>query len=124
LGVPLGTSSFTSFFIKDVLLEDVRHVDLFPKMGDAQATFGIISHYFMQWPSYLLRCIPPSSTFIKSHASFDSSFLQMFRCLLGSRSFDSQKGILVHKHAFLSIAFSNIGFILTTTIALIAYLRN
>jgi len=35
LGVPLGTSSFTLSFIKDVLLKDVQHVDLFLKMGDA-----------------------------------------------------------------------------------------
>jgi hypothetical protein len=34
LGVPLGISSFTFISIKDVLLEDVRHVDLFLKMGD------------------------------------------------------------------------------------------
>ncbi len=33
-GVPLGASSFISFFIKDVLLEDVWHVDIFLRMGD------------------------------------------------------------------------------------------
>jgi hypothetical protein len=36
LGVPLGTSFFTSSCIKYVLLEDVWHVDLLPKMGDVQ----------------------------------------------------------------------------------------
>jgi hypothetical protein len=34
LKVPLGTSSFTSSFIKDAMLEDVQNVDLLPKMGD------------------------------------------------------------------------------------------
>jgi len=34
LGVPLGTSSFTSTFVKKNLLEDVQHVDLLLKMGD------------------------------------------------------------------------------------------
>jgi hypothetical protein len=34
LGVPLGTSSFTSSTIKDALLEDVRHVNLLFKLGD------------------------------------------------------------------------------------------
>jgi hypothetical protein len=34
LGVPLGTSSFTSFFVKNVLLKDVPHVNLFFRMGD------------------------------------------------------------------------------------------
>jgi hypothetical protein len=33
-GVPLGISSFTFASIKDIFLEDVRHVDLFLKMGD------------------------------------------------------------------------------------------
>ncbi len=33
-GIQLGTSLFASFFIKDALLENVRHVDLLPKMGD------------------------------------------------------------------------------------------
>jgi hypothetical protein len=28
LGVPLGISSFTSSFVKDAMLEDVRHVKL------------------------------------------------------------------------------------------------
>jgi hypothetical protein len=34
LGVPLGISSFTSSFIKDVLLEDVWHVGVLFRMGD------------------------------------------------------------------------------------------
>jgi hypothetical protein len=66
LGVPLGISSFTSSFIKNVLLEDVRHVDLSPKMGDVQVGFGIIIHCFVQQPSYFLQCTFPSSTFIDS----------------------------------------------------------
>jgi hypothetical protein len=41
LGVPLGISSFTSSFIKDVLLEDVRHVGLLLIMGDVYIAFGI-----------------------------------------------------------------------------------
>jgi hypothetical protein len=54
LGVSLGISSFTSSFIKDDLLKDVQHVDLLLRMGDVQVAFGIIIHYFMQQPSYLL----------------------------------------------------------------------
>jgi hypothetical protein len=48
LGVPLGISSITSSFIKDAFLEDVRHVDLFFKMGDVQVAFGMLIHCFMQ----------------------------------------------------------------------------
>jgi len=54
LGFPLGISSFTSSFIKDVLLKDVQHVDLLHGMGDVQVAFRILSHYFMQWLLYLL----------------------------------------------------------------------
>jgi hypothetical protein len=74
----LDTSSFPSSFIKDILLEDVQHVDLFPKMGDVQVSFEILTHYFVQQPSYLLGCTPPSSTFIKSFVSFA---LLSFKCL-------------------------------------------
>jgi hypothetical protein len=48
LEVSLGTSSFTSSFMKDVLLKDVQHVDLLPRMGDVHVTFGILIHCFMQ----------------------------------------------------------------------------
>jgi hypothetical protein len=34
LGVPLGTSSFTSSFIINVLLKDVQHVNILLKMSD------------------------------------------------------------------------------------------
>ncbi len=122
LGVPLGTSSFTSSFIKDALLEDVWHVDLLPKMGDVQVAFGILTHCFMQWPSYLLRCTPPSSTFIESFTSFDFSFLQLFGHLLGPKSFENLKRPLACKQTFLLKFFGGIGFILTTIITLIAYL--
>jgi hypothetical protein len=114
LGVLLDISSFTSSFIKDALLEVVRHVDFFSRMGDVQVAFGILIHCFMQCPSYFLWCTPPFSTFTKSFISFDSSFLYMFGCLLSLRSFDSPKGLLACKQTFLLIIFSGIGLILTT----------
>jgi hypothetical protein len=54
LRVPLGISSFTSSFIKNVMLKDVWHVDLLPIMGDVQVAFKIITHCFVQQPSYVL----------------------------------------------------------------------
>jgi hypothetical protein len=47
LGVPLGTLTFTSSFIKDALLKDVQHVNLLPRMGDAQMAFGILTRCFV-----------------------------------------------------------------------------
>jgi hypothetical protein len=47
LGVPLGIINFTSSFIKKALQKDVRHVDLFPRMGDVQVAFGILTHCCM-----------------------------------------------------------------------------
>ncbi len=124
LGIPLDISSITSSFIKDAMLEDVWHVDLFIKMGDVQVAFEILTHYFMQQFSYLLWCTPPSSTFIKSFIFFYFCFLQVFGCFLGLRSFDSLEGPLTHKQAFLPINFGGIKFIPTTTIALVTYLRS
>jgi hypothetical protein len=96
LGVPLGTLTFTSSFIKDVFQKDVQHVDIYPIMEDVHVAFGILTHCFVQCPSYLLQCTPPSSTFIKSLISFDSSLHKIFGCFLGPRSFNSPKGPLVH----------------------------
>jgi len=92
----LDTSSFTLSFIKDAMLEDV------------QIVFVIITHCFMQQPSYLLQCTPPIFTFIESLASFDSSFFQMFKCLLGPKSFDNLEGLLAHKQTSLSVTFGGI----------------
>ncbi len=89
MGVSLDTLIFISSFIKNVLLEDVRHVDLLFRMGDVKVTFGIVTCYFVQHPSYLLRCIPPFFTFIKFFIFFNSSLLQMYKCFLGLRSFNS-----------------------------------
>jgi hypothetical protein len=115
----LGTSSFTSSFIKDV-----QHVDLFYKMGDIKVTFEILIHCFMQWPSFFLRCTFFSSTFIKTLISFDSLLFQLFGHLLGPRFFDSLKGLLTHKQLFFTITFGGIGLILIATITLGAYLKS
>ncbi len=49
----LGVHHFTSLFIKNVLLKNDPHIDLFLKMGDVQETFVILIHCFVQQPSYL-----------------------------------------------------------------------
>jgi hypothetical protein len=48
----------------------------------------------------------------------------VFGHLLDPRSFDSSKGPLARKQASLPIIFNGVGFILTSTIAPIAYLGN
>ncbi len=65
----------------------------------------------------------PPFTFINSLISFYSSF-QIFGHLLNLRSFDSLKGSLTCKHAFLPTVFSGIGLIPIATIILATYLRN
>jgi len=124
LGVPLDISSFISSFIKNALLKDVHHVDLLLKMDDVQVAFGIITHYFMQWPLYILQCTFPFSTLIKSLIYFNSYILQVFRRFLGPRSFDSLKGPIINKQVSLPITFDGIGLIPIATIALLAYLWN
>ncbi len=41
LGVLVGSPSFTSSFIKNHLLRDVRHVDLFFSLGDVKVVIEI-----------------------------------------------------------------------------------
>jgi hypothetical protein len=48
----------------------------------------------------------------------------VFGRLLGLGSFDSLERLLAHKQASLSITFGGVRFILTSTIALIAYLKS
>jgi hypothetical protein len=86
-------------------------------MGDVQVAFGILIRCFMQRPSYFLQRTTPSSTFIKSFISFDSSLHKVFGCFLGPGSFDSHEGFLIHKQASLPITFSGVEFISTFTIA-------
>jgi len=40
--------------MKDAMLKDVRHVNLFLRMGDVQVTLRILTHYFVQQLSYFL----------------------------------------------------------------------
>jgi hypothetical protein len=74
----LGTSTFTSSFIKNVVLKDIQHMHLFFRMGDVQITFEILIHCFVQRPLYLLQYTPLSSTFIKFFIFFTPPF---FKCL-------------------------------------------
>ncbi len=111
LGGSIGHLAFTSSFVKDAMLKYVWYVEFLLIMGDVKVAFKILTHYFMQWPSYFLWCTPPSSTFIQSFVFFYSFFLQMFRCLLSPWSFDSPEGPLAYKKIFLPITFGGIGFI-------------
>jgi len=128
LGVSLGTSSFTSSVIKNVIIKYVRHVNLLLKMN-VQVTFGIIIYCFVQHPSYLLWYTLPSSTFIKSlyyyyYYYYYYFLLQVFGHLLCLGSFNNPKGLLAYKQAYLPITFSGVGFIPTIAIGPTAYLRN
>jgi hypothetical protein len=118
----LNISSFTSSFIKDILLNDVQHVNLLLTLDNVQIVFGILTHCFMQRPSYLLCCTPLFFTFIDSFYSFDSSFFQVFRWLLHLRSFYSLERTLAHKQASFPIVLGSIKFLTTITIAPTIYL--
>jgi hypothetical protein len=78
-------------------------------MGDVQVIFGVLIHYFMQRPSYFLKCTPSSSTFTESFIFFDSSLLQVFGCLLGLGCFDSPEGPLAHKQVSFPMIFDGKG---------------
>ncbi len=75
------------------MLKDVQHVDLLLKMGDVQVAFGILTHSFMQRPSYILQCTHSFSTFMESFSSFDSFFFQVFGRLLRHETLTTQKDL-------------------------------
>jgi len=108
-------------FIKNVLLKDVCHVDIFVRLGDVQVGFGILIYCFVQQLSYLLCCTPTSSIFNPLFPFTPPSF----KCLdLRSGCFDSLEIPLAHKHASFPITFGGIEFILTTTMVAAIYLRS
>ncbi len=61
---------------------------------------------------------------LESLIYFDSSLHKIFGHLLGLGSFDSPNGPLIHKQTSFPISFNGVKLILTSTIALTAYLRN
>jgi hypothetical protein len=47
MGFPFGFVLFSSFVLQDALDEDVRHVDVFLRLGDVHVAFGILSQCFI-----------------------------------------------------------------------------
>jgi hypothetical protein len=45
-GIPIGFSLLISLFINDVLLQNLKNVKLFLRMGDVQITFGTFIWFF------------------------------------------------------------------------------
>jgi hypothetical protein len=121
LGVLLNTITFTSSFIEKALQKDVRHWTFSLKWVMFKWP---LKTCFVQHPSYLLWCTPPSSTFRESLTSFNTSLHEMFGRLLGPWSFNSPKGSLTHKQTFLPITFSGVRLISTSIIAPRVYLRS
>jgi hypothetical protein len=60
----------------------------------------------------------------KSLISFNSSLLEMCGHLLGPRSFNSPKRLLVHTQTSFPLTFDGVGFILRSTIAPTGYLKS
>ncbi len=95
-----------------------------PQNGRCLGSFGILIHYFMQQPSYLLRCTPPtppswSFLLLLTHPSL--------KCLGAFWVQDfliAQKDLYPIKKTSFPITFGGIGLILTTTIIPTTYLRD
>jgi hypothetical protein len=60
LGIHFGSTSFvSSSFLQAALEKDVHHIEVLPRLGDVQVTFGIFFQCFAQRLSYLLCSFPP-----------------------------------------------------------------
>ncbi len=82
LGVLLGLFSFTSFFLHDILDNDVQHMNAFPKLGDVQLALGIFICCFSQKPYYFFRSFLPFLDFQRQLTSFDSTLIHVFERFL------------------------------------------
>jgi hypothetical protein len=56
LGIPFGSNSFFSSSLREVLDENVHHVDLRKKLRDVQVPFKISFWCFVQRLSYMFHC--------------------------------------------------------------------
>jgi hypothetical protein len=64
-----------------------------------QATFVMFSLCYAQWPSYLHCTIFPSPGILQHYIEFDAYTIAMLEKLLGSKSFGTIVGHLVHCHS-------------------------
>jgi hypothetical protein len=95
LGVPFGSTSFTSFFLQEVLVEDVWHANVFPRLGDVQV---VLISFFDVLPKGLPFCFvffPPFPSFQSKLIVSNSTFMGVFERLLGPSPLKWPKAPLV-----------------------------
>ncbi len=61
LGVQVGSQDFVTYFLDEVLFQDIVHIDDLPFLRDAQIALGILSSCVAQHPCYLTWIVPPFS---------------------------------------------------------------
>jgi len=103
----MGSTSF----IENSLLEDLKHVDLLPKIGEIQIIFGILAHLFLQCPSYFLWYIFPILKFKNLFTSFDLSLFRIFEHIINPRFFYGFEGKLTYHQSSFPISLRSISFI-------------
>jgi hypothetical protein len=103
----MGSTSF----IENSLMEDFKHVDLLPKMGEIQIIFGILTHLFLQCPSYFLWYNFPTFKFKNLFTSFDLSLFRIFEHIINPRFFYGFEGKLTHHQSSFPISLRGISFI-------------
>jgi len=64
LGVPIGFQGFVTFFLDEILSQDVVHINDLLILGNAQIALGILFSFVTRQPSYLTQTIFPSSFFL------------------------------------------------------------
>lgn len=138
LGVLLGLFSFISFFLHDILDDDVQHINAFPKLGDVQLALGIFICCFPQKSYYFFRYFPPFLDFQRQLTSFYSTLIHVFErflrqgfleclevCIICQQAFlGCLKAALIRQQASLPISRSGTSFLSIEVIASVTYLGN
>jgi hypothetical protein len=109
------------FLFKNVLDDDVHHINAFPRLGDVQVAFGIFIH-FMQKPYNLFHYFRTLPDFQCQLAPFDLTFIRIFGRLLRPSFLECPEASLVRQQTSLPISRGGIGHVFTKIIALAMYL--
>jgi hypothetical protein len=93
-GIPLALPP-SSFFLQEVLNEDVKHVDIFSRLQDVHVVFGIIFLMFCPKAFIFVSLLPSLLGFHNQFVVFYLTLMRVFEKKLGLSSLECLETILV-----------------------------
>jgi len=107
--VPMGFQDFATYFLDEVLSQDMAHIDDLPFLANAHVVLEILSSCVTCQLYYLTQTILLSFSFLFLLAGFNRRIMQICGDITGPRSWESFQGPLARHQAQLLISFGGIG---------------